>query len=119
MISLKDKAQQGTPLADTTLKGSVFWVAEQMSLFEEEAENTITELEDLDLYNVTPMEVMMAVASEKEIVKRGVGRTPIKRLSSPNLFQSSTMTPTVREETVGGCTNKETLFPSTYVIFGA
>ncbi len=42
-------------------------VAEQMSLFEEEAENTvITELKNLDLYNMTPMEVMMAVAGVKK-----------------------------------------------------
>ena len=42
-------------------------VAEQMSLFEEDAENTvITELKNLDLYNMTPMEVMMAVAELKK-----------------------------------------------------
>ena len=36
-----------------------------MSLFEEETESTvITELKNLDLYNVTPMEVMMAVRPE-------------------------------------------------------
>ena len=40
-----------------------------MSLFEEEAENTvITELKNLDLYNMTPMEVMMAVAELKRII---------------------------------------------------
>ena len=38
-----------------------------MSLFEEDAENTvITELKNLDLYNMTPMEVMMAVAELKK-----------------------------------------------------
>ena len=41
-----------------------------MSLFEEEAESTvITELKNLDLYNMTPMEVMMAVAELKRNYK--------------------------------------------------
>ena len=67
LTKLEGQAQQ-VPLADTTPKKEVSsQVAEQMSLFEEEAENTvITELKNLDLYNMTPMEVMMAVAELKK-----------------------------------------------------
>ena len=67
LTKLEGQAQQ-VPLADATPKKEVSsQVAEQMSLFEEEAENTvITELKNLDLYNMTPMEVMMAVAELKK-----------------------------------------------------
>ena len=42
-------------------------VAEQMSLFAEGTENPIlTELRDLDIYNMTPLEVMAAVAELKK-----------------------------------------------------
>ena len=67
LTKLEGQAQQ-VPLADTTPKKEVSsQVAEQMSLFEEETESTvITELKNLDLYNMTPMEVMMAVAELKK-----------------------------------------------------
>lgn len=67
LTKLEGQAQQ-VPLADATPKKEVSsQVAEQMSLFEEEAESTvITELKNLDLYNMTPMEVMMAVAELKK-----------------------------------------------------
>lgn len=67
LTKLEGQAQQ-VPLADATPKKEVpSQVAEQMSLFEEETENTvITELKNLDLYNMTPMEVMMAVAELKK-----------------------------------------------------
>ena len=67
LTKLEGQAQQ-VPLVDATPKKEVpSQVAEQMSLFEEEAENTvITELKNLDLYNMTPMEVMMAVAELKK-----------------------------------------------------
>ena len=70
LTKLEGQAQQ-VPLADATPKKEVSsQVAEQMSLFEEEAENTvITELKNLDLYNMTPMEVMMAVAELKKKLK--------------------------------------------------
>ena len=42
-------------------------VSEQMSLFVEETENPVlTELRDLDIYNMTPLEVMAAVAELKK-----------------------------------------------------
>jgi len=42
-------------------------VAEQMSLFAEGTENPVlTELRDLDIYNMTPLEVMAAVAELKK-----------------------------------------------------
>ena len=42
-------------------------VAEQMSLFAEGSENPVlTELRDLDIYNMTPLEVMAAVAELKK-----------------------------------------------------
>ena len=42
-------------------------VAEQMTLFAEELENPVlTELRDLDIYNMTPLEVMAAVADLKK-----------------------------------------------------
>lgn len=67
LTKLEGQAQQ-VPLEDATPKKEApSQVAEQMSLFEEEAENTvITELKNLDLYNMTPMEVMMAVAELKK-----------------------------------------------------
>ena len=67
LTKLEGQAQQ-VPLADATPKKEVSsQVAEQMSLFEEVTENTvITELKNLDLYNMTPMEVMMAVAELKK-----------------------------------------------------
>ena len=67
LTKLEGQAQQ-VPLADATPKKEVpSQVAEQMSLFEEEPENTvITELKNLNLYNMTPMEVMMAVAELKK-----------------------------------------------------
>lgn len=67
LTKLEGQAQQ-VPLADATPQKEVpSQVAEQMSLFEEETENTvITELKNLDLYNMTPMEVMMAVAELKK-----------------------------------------------------
>ena len=67
LTKLEGQAQQ-VPLADATPKKEVSsQVAEQMSLFEEETESTvITELKNLDLYNMTPMEVMMAVAELKK-----------------------------------------------------
>lgn len=67
LTKLEGQAQQ-VPLVDATPKKEVpSQVAEQMSLFEEDAENTvITELKNLDLYNMTPMEVMMAVAELKK-----------------------------------------------------
>ena len=67
LTELEGQAQQ-VPLEDATPKKEApSQVAEQMSLFEEEAENTvITELKNLDLYNMTPMEVMMAVAELKK-----------------------------------------------------
>ena len=67
LTKLEGQARQ-VPLADATPKKEVSsQVAEQMSLFEEVTENTvITELKNLDLYNMTPMEVMMAVAELKK-----------------------------------------------------
>lgn len=67
LTKLEGQAQQ-VPLVDATPKKEVpSQVAEQMSLFEEVTENTvITELKNLDLYNMTPMEVMMAVAELKK-----------------------------------------------------
>lgn len=67
LTKLEGQAQQ-VPLADATPKKEVSsQVAEQMSLFEEVTENTvITELKNLDLYNMTPMEAMMAVAELKK-----------------------------------------------------
>ena len=67
LTKLEGQAQQ-VPFVDETFKKEApSQVAEQMSLFEEEAENTvITELKNLDLYNMTPMEVMMAVAELKK-----------------------------------------------------
>ena len=42
-------------------------MAEQMSLFAEGPENPVlTELRDLDIYNMTPLEVMAAVAELKK-----------------------------------------------------
>ena len=67
LTKLEGQAQQ-VPLVDETPQKEVpSQVAEQMSLFEEVTENTvITELKNLDLYNMTPMEVMMAVAELKK-----------------------------------------------------
>lgn len=67
LTKLEGQAQQ-VPFVDATPKKEApSQVAEQMSLFEEETENiVITELKNLDLYNMTPMEVMMAVAELKK-----------------------------------------------------
>ena len=49
------------------LKGRVFADCRTNVPLEEETESTvITELKNLDLYNMTPMEVMMAVAELKK-----------------------------------------------------
>ena len=67
LTKLEGQAQQVPFVDETPKKEAPSQVAEQMSLFEEEAENTvITELKNLDLYNMTPMEVMMAVAELKK-----------------------------------------------------
>ena len=67
MTKLEGQAQQVPFVDETPKKEAPSQVAGQMSLFEEEAENTvITELKNLDLYNMTPMEVMMAVAELKK-----------------------------------------------------
>ena len=62
-MELKEKGEASLPASKTDSQK----VSEQMSLFVEETEDPVlTELRDLDIYNMTPLEVMAAVAELKK-----------------------------------------------------
>ena len=66
ILSQLEGQSQEVPMAHPTQESSP-QVGEQMSLFEATSSHPVLEeLKNLDIYNMTPMEVMMAVAEMKK-----------------------------------------------------